>query len=348
MATASSWRAIALVIGALALVPVQAVAAERALARLAFSSGWDGLAAVVAIERGFFDQEGLVISGLASSSPLHVINSLTAGSTDFAAVPQRTLLVMAALRSPVKVISTNGWGTEIELMAPKDDTATKSVADLKGKVIGVGVGSETYPVLIRLLNKAKIRPNEVTIKTLSAPDLTRAFQKKLAGAILESRYLTSALAQTGQGRTVLTHQDIVKTLGLIGAGPLVARQALIEKEPGTVQRFVNAWIKALTYIQQDPEDAGRMLQVFFHRQGAKVSEEMARAWIGMARYDRYVWSPAEIADAEFNGWGLKEGGVLKVLPKLDAYVENRFARKAVESLQSGSGAPSKKAPARSP
>jgi ABC-type nitrate/sulfonate/bicarbonate transport system substrate-binding protein len=348
MATANSWRGAALVIGVLALLPVQAAAAERALARLAFSSGWDALVAVVAIERGFFDQEGLVVSGLASSSPLHVINSLTVGSTDFAAVPQRTLLVMAALRSPVRVVSMNGWGTAMELVAPKDDTAIKSVADLKGRTVGVGVGSEAYPVLIRLLNKAKIRPKEVTIKTLSASDLTQAFQKKLANAILESRYLTSALVQTGQGRTVLTHPDIVKALGLIGAGPLVARQAVIDREPGTVQKFVNAWIKALMYIQQDPQDAGRVLQVFFHRQGAKVSEEMARSWVGMARYDRYIWSPAEVADAEFNGWGLKEGGVLKVLPKLDSYVENRFARKAVDDLKSGKSAPSEKKPTPSP
>jgi hypothetical protein len=43
-----------------------------------------------------------------------------------------------------------------------------------------------------------------------------------------------------------------------------------------------------------------------------------------------------VADAEFNGWGLKEGGVLKVLPKLDGVVENRFAQQAVKRLGAGS------------
>ena len=54
--------------------------ADSTLARLTFSSGWDALPAIVGIERGFFAQEGLVISGLSITSPEAVINSLAAGS----------------------------------------------------------------------------------------------------------------------------------------------------------------------------------------------------------------------------------------------------------------------------
>jgi len=324
----------AVIVAVFTLSPVQGVAAEWKLVRLTFSSGWEALPAVVAIERGFFAQEGLVASGLAATSAEAVLNSLQAGSTDFAVVPQRTLLVMAALQLPVKVVSMNGWGTEMELVVPKDDSAVKSVADLKGKTIAVGMGSEAFPVLVRLLNRASLRPGDVTVKYLSALDLVRAFPAKnrLADAVLESRYYTSALVKSDQARPLLTHQDIVQTLGLVGAAPLVTRKALIETEPDTVQKFVNAWAKALKYIQQDPQDAAGLLMIFFHRQGVTVPEEMAKSWIGMTRYNRFVWSPADIADAEYNGWGLKEGGILKVLPKLDGYIENRFAEEALKKL----------------
>ena len=150
------WRGAILLVGLFALFPVRAPAAQWELARLAFSSGWDGLPASVAIERGFFAQEGLVVSGLAATSAQHVINSLAAGTTDFAAVPQRTLLAMAALKVPVKVVSVNGWGTEMELVVPKDDAAVKTMADLKGKAIAVGVGSEAYPALIRLVAETEV------------------------------------------------------------------------------------------------------------------------------------------------------------------------------------------------
>ena len=108
---------------------------------------------------------------------------------------------------------------------------------------------------------------------------------------------------------------------------------MIEKEPETVQKFVNAWVKALFYIQQDPKDAARLLQIFFHRQGVPVSKKLAASWVGMTRYDRYIWSPADIADAEYNGWGLKEGGVLKIIPKVGGFTDNRFALKALEKIK---------------
>jgi len=324
---------ILVVVGYLALLPGYSFGAASTLVRLSFSSGWDALTAVVAIERGFFAQEELVVSGMAVSSAQAVINSLAAGSTDFAVVPQRALLVMAALQAPVQVVSMSGWGTETELVVPKDKANIKSLAQLKGKTIAVGMASETYPVLIRLLNKAKLRPTDVTIKFLSATDLTRAFRNNLADAVFEYQHFTSVLVKTGQGRLVLSHKDVVAAVGVIGAAPLVTRKALIEKEPNTVQRFVNAWVKALKYIGQDPQDASGLLRVFLHRQGVVVSADLATSWLGMTHYDRFFWSSADIADAEYNGWGLKEAGVLKVQPKLDGYVENRFAQQAVKSLK---------------
>jgi hypothetical protein len=216
-----------LVIGMLALTPLAAEPAAWTLARVSFSSGWDATPAVVAIDRGFFAQEGLVVDGLARSSDGAVAQSLVTGSTDFATVPQRTLLVMAALQLPVKVISMNGWGTEIEVVVPTTDTAIKATAHLKGKTIGLGMASEAYPVLIRLLNKAKLRPTDVKIKYLSPNDLTRAFRDnvRLADAVIESRHYTATLVETGQARVALANKDIVSAVGFIGAGARRAPRA---------------------------------------------------------------------------------------------------------------------------
>jgi NitT/TauT family transport system substrate-binding protein len=327
------------------LLPLSSHAEEWKLARLSFSSGWDALPAIVAIERGFFAQEGLVISGLPIPSAEAVTTSLVQGSTDFAAVPQRTLLAMAAAQLHVKVISMNGWGTELELIVPQEDATTKSVADLKGKTIAVGMASEAYPALIRLLNKAKLRSSDVKIKTLPADALVQVFSPKerQADAVFEARHFTMVLTKNGKGRTVLTPQEVVDKLGLIGAAPLLIRSEMIEKEPETVQRFTSAWVKALRYIKQDPDDAARLLMIFFHRQGVRaVSEELTKSWIALTRYDRFVWTPAEIADAEYNGWGLKEGGLLKASPKLESYIENRFAQTAMDKLAAATAAPKSK------
>jgi ABC-type nitrate/sulfonate/bicarbonate transport system substrate-binding protein len=336
------WMKFLVVVAILLLGTTPGIAQKSNLVRLTFGTGWDALPALVAIERGFFSQEKeLVVSGMSVSSTRAILQSIATGSSDFAAVSQRTLLFLAAAKQPVKVVAMNGWGTKLELVVPKGNTTTRSLADLRGKTIGIGRGSETLPVLIRLLNRAKMRPTDVKIKYLSAVALTQAFAKKHADAVVEMRQFTSVLTQKGQGRVVLKNEEIVKAIGYIGAMPLVTRNSLIEKEPETVQKIVNAWVRALAYIQRNPEDSARILRIFFHRQGTTVSAGLARSWINMTRYDQFAWSRGAVVDAGYNGWGMKEGGVLKVLPKLDGYVDNRFVQKAVKALAQTGGSTQK-------
>ena len=303
------------------------------LVRLSFSSGWNGLPAIVGIERGFFAAEGLVISGLPLSKSESVINSLGAGSTDFAAVPQRTFLIMAAANMSVKVVSQNGWGAEMELVVPKSDTSTKTIADLKGRTIAVGVSSEAHGVLMRLLNQAGLGPNDVTIKLVPSPQLTSTFQDNSAQALFDVRYFTSALVAKDQARAVLTNSDVVNAIGRVGASPLVVSGRTLENKPEVVQKFVNAWVKSLDYIDKQPDDAARLLRIYFHRQGVTVAEDLTKSWVNFIRYDRFTWSEADVLDAEYNGWGLHTAKVFKVQPKLKGYIDNKFAESAAKNLQ---------------
>lgn len=314
------------------MATTQGRAADITLARLTFSSGWDALPAIVGIERGFFAQEGLVVSGLAITSPEAVINSLVAGSTDFAVVPQRVMLVMAAAKAPVKIIAMGGWGTELELVA-RPDAGIKSVGDLKGKTIATLRGSEALPALVRLLNQAKLKPTDLKIVNMSADNLLKVLADKKADAVFETRHFTAPLVQNKSGVVVLDAATISKAIGWVDAIPLVARAESVAKDPKLVQKFTNGWVKALAYIRQDPQDAGRLLEIFFHRQGVRATPQMANSWVAMTKYDQYAWSDAAIADAEYNGWGLNVAKILKVAPKLKGFVDNRFAEAAAKALQ---------------
>ena len=312
-------------------IGVARAADGTSLARLTFSSGWDALPAIVGIERGFFAQEGLVVSGLAVTSPEAVINSLNAGSTDFAVVPQRVMLVMAAANVPVKIISMGSWGTDLELVA-RPDAKIKSGADLKGKTVATLRGSEALPALVRLLNQAKLKPTDLKILNVSADDLVKILAEKKADAVFETRHFTSPIVQNKSGVVVLDAAAVTKAIGWIDAVPLVTRTEAISKDPKLVQAFTNGWVKSLAYIRQDPEDAGRILGIFFHRQGVNVTPAMASSWVSMSKYDLYSWSEAAVADAEYNGWGLNAAKILKSAPKLKGYVDNRFADNAAKAL----------------
>lgn len=335
-----------------------AQAKDLSLVRLSFSSGWDALPSIVAQERGFFAEQDLVVSGLAVSSSQAVSVSLGVGTTDFAAVPQETLLFMAAAKVPVSVVSMNGWGVPMSLVVPKTDTKTKSLADLKGKTIGVVSASAAYPVLIRLLNAARLRPSDVKMRFMTAQAFTKAFTEKSADAVFETQYFTQTLTETDQGRVAINSADVRKQLSDINAMPLVVRSEFLQKNPDVVQRFVNAWVKAQYYIRQDPQDSAKLMQIFLHRQGVPVSDGLVLAWTKAVNYGKFVWGPSEIADAEYNGWALQRGGVLKVDVKLAGMIDNSFSEKAVAQLEgaaprptpapAAAAAPAAPAPAQTP
>jgi ABC-type nitrate/sulfonate/bicarbonate transport system substrate-binding protein len=246
---------------------------------------------------------------------------------------------MAAAKLSVKVVTLGSWGQQMELISSPTDDSLKTIADLKGKTIGLTKGSDALPVLIRLLNRAKLPFSETSIKFISAEDMTKGFNQPNLGidAMIATQHLTAVPVTKGTAKIFLGNAEIVKSIGYIGASTLVGRQSLINDDPSLVQKTVNAWIKALHYIQQDPDDAARLLVIFFHRQGIRnISLELTKSWVNMVRYDRYLWEPADTTDAEYNGWGLREAGVLKELPKLKGYIDNRFAKKALAKLEKAS------------
>ena len=325
-------RTVAFALLVLGSVSVRAMAADPALVRMAYSSGWDALPAIVGIERGFFAEEGIVVSGLAVTSPEAVIQSLAVGTTDIALVPQRVMLVMAGAKAPVKIIGMGGWGTDMALVA-RPDANIKAAADLKGKTVAIVQGSEALPILVRILNQAKLKPTDLKIVNMNANTLLKALADKKADAVFETRHFTDPIVEQKQGVVVMDPAAVTKSVGVIDGIPLVAGNDTITKEADTTQHFVNGWVKDLKYIQQNPPDAARMLQIFFHRQCVVVTKPMAESWVKITKYDQYSWSKAAIADADYNGWALNVAKILKLAPKIDDYVDNHFVDAAVKSLQ---------------
>ena len=301
------------------------------LVRLAYGSGWDGLPAVVGIERGFFHQENLVVSGLPTSSAQALATSLAAGSTDFAVVPQRMFIALAASNLPIKAVGVGVSGTQMELVG-KAGSGAKSITDLKAKTIGLASTSESLAILMRLLNAAKLTPADVKIVLMSPREVEVAFEKGTADAIFESRHYTAPMIQAGKAESIMKPEDVRKSIGVIDAMPLITTNALIQKNPALVEKVVRAWIKSLVYIQQDPKDAAALLQIFLHRQGVKVDLPTVQTWVGMADYNRYEWSQPLVADAEYDAWGLQQAKVLKDAPKLGPFIDNSFAEKAMQSI----------------
>ena len=199
--------------------------------RVALGGGIDALPAIVAQERGFFVQERLVASVWSITSEEAVGISLSAGTTDFAVVPQRTFLLMAAARLPVSVVATSNWDTQLEMIVPAG-VAFDSVQDLQGKRIIIDDRSDTLPLLVRLLNHSEVSLSNVAVTALPGPRIAEAFAEGQADVVLAPRYLTQPMVEAEDATRAITE-------GVRGVIDLLERPPLHERMLGAVLRCGN-------------------------------------------------------------------------------------------------------------
>jgi sulfonate transport system substrate-binding protein len=110
------------------------------------------------------------------------IEAATAGKIDFAITGNTPPIFGAASGAKVKVVSAydgGGIGDEVLVHA---DSPIQSIADLRGKSIAVGKGSSAHGHILAQLQKAGLKPEDVTLVYLQPADALSAFSQRQADA----------------------------------------------------------------------------------------------------------------------------------------------------------------------
>jgi len=289
------------------------------IARISYTGSWDALPAIVAAERGFLAKEGIYMSGVAVGSREAVINSLASGATDFAVLSQSSLLQAASAKAPVKAVAINNWGNA-HLLVASPAGGVKNITDLKGKTVAVVLGEDAVAVLARLLNANDIAVSDIKLKYYNPGSLGAAFNDGAEAAIAEQQ-IAGLLLETKGAKQLMSGKEIADSIGYIGAQPLIASPRVLQEEPETVAAVKRAWTAAKKHIQDDPEDAARLLRIFLHRRGITIEETQASQWVKMQRYDLDKWDESVLADANYNAWALAQAKVIEKAPQLNQFVQ---------------------------
>ena len=115
-------------------------------------------------DRGFFAKDGLDVSIQAPSDPAAPLKLVAAGKADFAVSYEQEVLIAAAKKLPVVAVAAVVPRPLNSFMAI--DPKIRTLADLKGKTIGItGVPSD-YAALDSALQAARLRRSDVKVVTV--------------------------------------------------------------------------------------------------------------------------------------------------------------------------------------
>ena len=139
-----------------------------------------------------------------------------------------------------------------QIMVPRDSTL-HSVADLKGKTVGVlAIGTVDHLELLVALHAAKVSASDVKVVTIPVPNQPQVLSSGQVDAMMMPPPANSVVEIQFGARTLA---DATNSLPYIPLECLVADAKWAEQNPAIVHELLVGWIKACRWIESNDQKA---------------------------------------------------------------------------------------------
>ncbi|HVR88552.1 MAG TPA: ABC transporter substrate-binding protein [Candidatus Limnocylindria bacterium] len=205
----------------------------------------------------YFEDENLDIQLNYAQAGTEAATALLSGTVDFTGNSLDHSIKAQIAGKPTKMVVSFARlpGTALIVRNDLKDTV-KSVKDLKGMTVGAtSVGSGTHLLLTFVMNRAGlVQDKDYTFKPCGSGTMAAALDSKGAAACMNSDPFITSYVNAGKGFIIAggdyrTEKDTTALLGgayqFTGA---VTTLDYIQKNPGVVQRVVNALVRADRFI----------------------------------------------------------------------------------------------------
>ncbi len=221
----------------------------------------DQMALPIAVERGFFEKEGLDVQiARPFATGVDALNALQAGEVDLVQVG--VPMIGAVLRGMDLVAVGNYTGNAakfgsdgtLAMIARGDAGITKDLKTLKGKKIAASFGTINHLYTLALLEKAGLTLQDVTLVNTPPPDMAVALLSKGVDAIVcWDPVPITALKDVPGAVEVSRGGDIIASLGYnVGLRPWV------ERNGATVEKFLAGLSAADQWMRANPKQAAQV------------------------------------------------------------------------------------------
>lgn len=217
----------------------------------------------VALEKGFFKQNGLDVEAIEATSPNHILTGIVSGKIDFAAVLAYSLLLPAANRYPgkFKLFSSCEETSKhfTSSIITKIDSPINSYEDLRGKKIGVYTGLVQINFLKAMLIGMGINPSEVEIVEISPRLQIQGLVSGEYDALSSTEPTINIAKLQGIAKVVVENPRVKYITRPFPSTAATIPTSLLENEPKVAEAIVKSLGMAVDFINSHPDEAKKTL-----------------------------------------------------------------------------------------
>lgn len=229
---------------------------------------------IIAIEKGYFKDEGLNVIVKEYDFGRLCLESLFAGEVDLATVAQMPLVVNSFKRDDFAVIASFCHSFNDSKIIIRKDKGFKTGADFKGKTIGTPFGTSAHYYVDVYLNNSHLSLRDTKTVNIPAKELPAALHDgKVAAISVFEPYAYEAMKLLPNIAERVPQIEIFKE-----AFNLVAMKAYSREHPEILKRVLRAVDRAENFLRLNKDEAMAMLAIKLKVEERFVTQE----WGGYA------------------------------------------------------------------
>ena len=260
--------------GAIASSLALAAGCAWAQTKLTFQLNWvagganAGFAA--AVDQGFYKEAGLDVTVVQGNGSANTAQLVASGKSQIAYADAVSVSQLIAKGAPMKVLSTVYQSNPNSVMALKK-SGIKSLADLKGRKVGVPSGSSQTTMMPLLLRANKLTESDLQLLHMPPTAMVPSLLQGQVDAILGSMDAYQIQAEA-QGAELVTFPFATHGVPTVSTS-IFANNDYIKQNPDVVRKFIAASLKGWSFAMDNPAQAVKALKAVF----PEVNEKLATA-----------------------------------------------------------------------
>lgn len=217
----------------------------------------------VAMERKYFEQNGVRVEATEANNPNDILTGIASGQVDFATSLAYTILFPGALRYPdsFRLYSSSEESRArytSSIVVPKGSTL-RTPEDLRGKKIGVYQGIVQVVFLKAMLEGMGISADEVTIVEISPRLQIQGLVSGQYDALSSTEPTVNVAVLQGTADVLVANPRTRFIMSPFPSTATAISTHLIKRDPEAAQGVARALDMAVEFIQKNPEAAKQYL-----------------------------------------------------------------------------------------
>ena len=217
----------------------------------------------IGMTKGFFQKYGIEAESIAFAGDAKMQQAMASDSIDLA-LGSGPAMAFIMKGSPIKAIAAMAGPPLLLTLVVRNDDTVKTVADLKGRRVGVStVGSLTYWLVSETSRQEGWGPSGIDIAPMgaTAPQIAALKRKEIDGMVTDiSTALT--LERGGDMRILMRFGDLVKDFHI---HVIFATNRDIAEKPDALRNFLKGWFDTIHFMRANKAETVDIAKDVIHK-----------------------------------------------------------------------------------